>query len=476
MRKKLLSVLLFLPSILLNANINYLHSDSLKRARWGNVFALEGRDSTRELSKITIVPKPQDHLSNSWKVELGGFICTDLFWDSREMAGSRDGAICLYPQDVLYDHNGKDLNAHPSFNFVAMNSRLTIRIQAPAALKANISGMIEGWFMGASNVDMNAFALRHSFIKMDWKSTSLLLGQTWHPLFTEDCFAQTVAASAGAPFQPFSRAPQIRVVQKLGKLSKVMLYINAQRDFLSTGNEGASSTYLRRSAVPEMGLQYHFKYQNSVESELKDELLWGIGINYKYLIPRLMTKEGNYTSTGFSSGTATFFLHYRHYHTSDFRWGFKVKSTFSQACNEYLMLGGYAVRQYDHAALNDSINYSYTPLNVISSWFDLYFSYKSWEFGLFFGNTYSLGAFQQVQDFQNLKAYSGRGIDIHSMYRISCRAKYTIKKLQFGIEPEYTFVRYANHLSSKGRPEATAETSLRNIGGLRMLFSATLFF
>ena len=456
--------------------MNCLNSDSLKRPRRGNVFALEGRDSTRELSKITIVSKPTENLNDIWKVTLSGFICTDFFWDSREMVGARDGAICLYPQDALYDNNGKDINAHPSFNFVAMNSRLTVRIQAPAVLKANISGLIEGWFMGASNVDMNAFALRHAFIKMDWKRTSLLMGQTWHPLFTEDCFAQTVAASTGAPFQPFSRAPQIRVIQKFGKLSSAMLYFNAQRDFLSIGNEGASSNYLRRSAIPEMGLQYHFQYQNIVEDIQKDLLLWGIGINYKHLIPRLVTEADNYTSKGFSSGTATLFLHYRHHHSSDFRWGFKVKSTFSQACNEYLMLGGYAVKQYDHAALNDSVDYAYTPLNVVSSWLDLYFSYKSWEFGLFLGNAYNLGAFRAVQDSQNLNVYKARGTDIHSMYRISCRGKYSIKKLQFGIEPEYTLARYADHLNAKGKPATTAEIPLRNIGGLRVLFSATLFF
>ena len=204
----------------------------------------------------------------------------------------------------------------------------------------------------------------------------------------------------------------------------------------------------------------------------KDELFWGIGINHKYLIPRVITQAGNYTAQGFSGLAGTFFLHYRHYHTDDFHWGFKVKSTFSQACNEYLMLGGYAVKKYDNTLLNDSIDYAYTPLNTLSSWLDLYFGYKKWEFGLFLGNAYNLGSFQQVQDFANPRTYIGRGVDIHSIYRISCRVKYTVKSLQFGVEPEYTLARYAGRFNAQGKPE----TPLRNAGGLRALFSATLFF
>ena len=475
MRKKLLLPLFFFIPIIVNANINHFDSDSLKRGKWKSVFSLESRDSTEKPSRITIAAKENETPNEKWSVKLGGFIATDFFWDSRQLVGSRDGAISLYPDNAKYDNNGKDIHAHPSFNFVAMNSRLTVRIQAPAVLKANISGMIEGWFMGASNVDMNAFALRHAFIKMDWKSTSLLLGQTWHPLFTEHCFAQTVAASTGAPFQPFSRAPQIRVVQKFGNFSNIMLYFNAQRDFLSVGNEGASSAYLRRSAIPEMGLQYHFNYKNKMDDILKDELLWGLGINYKYLIPRIVTQKGNYTSQGFSSIATTFFLHYRHFHTADFHWGFKMKSTFSQACNEYLMIGGYAVKKYDNASLNDSIDYSYTPLNTLSSWVDLYFSYKSWEIGLFLGNVCNFGSFQPVQDYTNPKSYTGRGTDIHSIYRISCRVKYTVKMLQFAMEPEYTLARYASDFNIYGKPE-NFDIPFINVGGLRVLFSATLFF
>jgi hypothetical protein len=256
----------------------------------------------------------------------------------------------------------------------------------------------------------------------------------------------------------------------------MMFYFNAQRDFLSVGNEGASSAYLRRSAIPEMGCQYHFNYKNKADDILKDELFWGMGVNYKYLIPRVLTQAGNYTSQGFSGFATTLFLHYRHFHSVDFHWGFKLKSTFSQACNEYLMLGGYAVKKYDNTFLNDSIDYQYTPLNILSSWFDLYFSYKTWEFGLFLGSAYNFGAFQQVQDFVNPQSYIGRGTNIHSIYRISSRLKYTVKMLQFGIEPEYTLARYASGFNAHGKPEALRAESLRNVGGLRVLFSATLFF
>ena len=478
MKKILLLITLIITLLIPSKASVEVGIDSTKNTiseKFKTFFSLKSSDTIRSLSKITtsqddIVPK-----TKKWGVDFSGFVSMDLFWDTRKMVGARDEAICLYPFNVNPDANGRDIHATPSFNIVAMNTRLTLRIQAPDALGAKISGMVEGWFMGISNADMNGFAMRHAFLKMDWKSTSLLFGQTWHPLFTERCFAYTLAGTAGAPFQPFSRAPQIRLTQKFAKYSNVMLYINAQRDNPSWGKSGPLPEYLRHSAIPEAGVQYIFDYKKYEEEKCKHELYVGLGGGYKYLIPRLTTAGNVYTKQGVNSAMLTLFGHYKRHCSSEVAYGVKAKVALSQAGSEYLTLGGYAVRQYDNGRLNDSVNYSYTPLNVLSSWIDIYANIRSWEVALFGGYCQNFGSLHPIQDYQNMNSYIARGADIHYLYRVSARVKYNANKLQFGVEPEYTAVQYGSEMTEYGIAK-NPNPNTRLVHGVRILFTTTLFF
>ena len=447
-------------------------------------FLIPNDTVNKDLSKITTSTYMEDTAAsrNKWGVTLGGHIGTDLFWDTRQVVESRDGLLLFYPDNVKKDINDKDINARPSFNFLALNSRLTVRIKAPDALGAKVSGMVEGWFAGISNNDMNGFAMRHAFIKMEWERTNLLMGQTWHPLFTEYCFANTVAGSAGAPFQAFSRAPQIRFVKRFSKekiksweISKIMLYINAQRDFLSFGSAGNSSSYLRNSAMPELGAQYIFEHQTS-----SHYLLLGLGIDYKYIIPRVVTDSNVYTRNGVHAPTAIVFISYEKYLPENTNFGIKAKGLYGQACNEFLLLGGYAYKYYDNNPLNPNIDYNYTTINTLAAWIDIYAKIKQWEVGLFGGYTQNLGSMKNIQDWNNPNSYFSRGYDIAYLYRISARAIYKVKKLQFGLEPEYTTACYGDTRNSLGQIQNPCDdypNAQKNIvANLRILVSTTLFF
>ena len=443
-------------------------------------FSLKSIDTVHTLSKITVVDKIPRR-SDNWGLTWGGFISTDLFWDTRRMVDSRDGSICFYPDNINRDVNGRDINATPSFNMVVMNTRLTLRIESFNALGARISGMIEGWFMGISNTDMNGFAMRHAFLKMDWETTSLLIGQTWHPLFTEHCFAHTVAGSAGSPFQPFARSPQIRLNQPFAKYSNIMLYINAQRDYLSWGRSGPSTEYVRNSAIPEAGLQYIFDYKKfDEEKNPLWSLYFGLGADYKYLIPRLITAGNVYTKKGVHGGALMLFGHYEHHISSEVQFGIKAKAMVAQNCTEQLMMGGYAIKYYDNLPLNDSANYNYTALSNFSSWVDIYANIGSWEVGLFGGYCKNLGALNHIQDPQNPASYFGRGRNIDFLYRISTRMKYNANKIQFAIEPEYTVVKYGNTMTDNGTVMQSLDhgnmVKTNLVHGMRILFSTTLFF
>lgn len=417
--------------------------------------------------------------NSNWGVKVGGFICTDLFWDNREMVGARDGGILLYPSAPRRDVNNRDINATPSFNFLAMNSRISLRISAPTVKNTHISGFIEGWFMGASNTGLNNFALRHSFIRLDWKKSMLLVGQTWHPLFTENCFASTLAASAGAPFQSFSRAPQIRFTQKLGNPFRLMLYANTQLDQASTGPDGASSQYLRHSSIPELGLQFQYELSKKQEEKAEETyFLIGLGADYKRLVPRLVTGEGLYTKKAVNCGAVTLFTHFKYsfdMNENKKAIGVKAKGFYGGGYNEMLMIGGYAVRKYSDGITNYDDNFGYTTLNIASAWLDLYAEYKNWEFGIFTGYCENLGSYSKIQDPNSARSYWGRNTNIDFLYRLSTRVKYNAGKLQVGIEPEYNLACYGSEHDAYGRLTRNDETT-DIVHGFRLLLSATLFF
>ncbi|MDR2973073.1 MAG: hypothetical protein LBU83_14305 [Bacteroidales bacterium] len=439
-------------------------------------FSLQDTDTIRERHSVTTASDQFPDKKKRWDLSWSGLVSQDLFWDTRKPTESRDGGIYLYPADVFYDKNGKDINGYGSFNFVAMNTRLNLKIQAPDALGAKISGMIEGWFMGISNTDINGFALRHALIKIDWKSTQLLLGQTWHPLFTERMFAYTVAGSAGAPFQPFARVPQVRVTQKIAKSNYILVYLNAQRDVMTFGTNGASTEYLRQSMMPEMGIQYIFDSQKQDKKNSSTHNIYaGLGFNFKRIVPRLMTADTVATRKGLNSYSGIAFFHYEHLINKQLKTGFKLKAAFIQNCYEYLMIGGYAIKEYDeNTTLDFKNNYDYTNLNTLSFWGDLYLNYRSWEVGLFAGYCKNLGAFSPIQSSENRLSYYTRVVNADFMYRLSLRLKYTANKLQFCLEPEYTSVIYGTSLTRKGKVDIAEPTHW--VHNLRVLVSTVLYF
>ena len=65
------------------------------------------------------------------------------------------------------------------------------------------------WTSAGRGPSYSTIRLRHAYFNLDWGKTAGLVGQTWHPLFG-DVSPQILNLSVGAPFQPFSRAPQIR--------------------------------------------------------------------------------------------------------------------------------------------------------------------------------------------------------------------------------------------------------------------------
>jgi hypothetical protein len=385
--------------------------------------------------------------NQSFGISFSGFVKTDLMYDSRQVVSIREGHFLLYPQNESPDINGDDINDKSSFNILSIQTRLNGKITGPDAFGARTSAIIEGEFFGTSDANINLFRLRHAFIKFDWGNTSLLAGQTWHPMFIAEMFPGVVSFNTGVPFQPFSRAPQVRFTYTINKL-KFIAAAASQRDFASNGPDGFSSSYLRNSVVP--NLHFQLQYSNA-------DLFTGAGIDYKNITPRLVTSRGVKTDQTIGSLAFTGFVKLNFNPVT-----FKVQGVYGGNLADQVMLGGYAVSSIDTTTGFEQ----YTNSNTMSVWGEISTG-KEIEFAIFAGYTKNLGAENNITG-----TYFGRGNNIESVCRISPRVQFNSGKTRISTELEYTTAGYGTpNIINKGKVENT-----NNISNLRLLLAVFYFF
>ena len=387
-------------------------------------------------------------------IKFSGFVKTDIIWDSRQTVDIREGHFLLYPKNEDPDLEGNDINARASFNFLSIQSRLRGDIKGPDALGAKTSGAIEAEFFGMSDADINGFRLRHAYVKLNWKTTELLVGQFWHPMFITSSYPEVISFNTGAPFLVFSRNPQIRLTRDI-KNFRVILTALSQIDFKSTGPDGPSSKYLRNSAVPSMNVNIEYSRKNAEEGK---EFLVGVAGNFKRLIPELESDSGYKATEGINSmcGMAYLKLGFP-------KLVFKFAGLYGQNMFDYTMIGGYAVEDYTDQAKGFV---SYRNITTASAWTEILTTGKKMQTGLFLGYSQNMGAGDIIRGTN----YS-RGSNIYDLYRIASRFIYNAGKFRIAPEIEYTVARYGSNVDPNGvviDPEP--------VGNFRFLLGVYYFF
>jgi hypothetical protein len=399
-------------------------------------------------------------------ISFSGFVKTDMFYDSRQTVNIREGHFLLYPDNERLDLNGADVNANAQLGILAIQSRLSGKITGPDVLKAKTSALLEGDFFGNENgnfSDLNGFRLRHALVKINWATSELLVGQFWHPLFVHDCFPDVVSFNTGAPFQPFSRNPQIRFTQKFSGF-KVIAAAVEQRDFTSTGPDGANSKYLRNAVIPDINLQIQYLHPLG---ENKD-LLVGVGVEYKQLTPQLFSiadknltdkKDSIYVASS-EKVTSYAMVGYAKLRLKPVT--LKAFAIYGGNLFDLIMLGGYATGDVVDAQQK---RYDYMPVRTFSCWSELATNGKI-QFGLFGGFSKNLGT-----DGENTGKYYSRGANIDFIYRVSPRMVFNFEKLRISAEMEYTTANY-------GKANAMGEVvdNLKAQSNLRALVAFYYFF
>ena len=296
-----------------------------------------------------------------------------------------------------------------------------------------------------------------------------MVGQYWHPMFIAESFPGVISFNTGAPFQPFSRNPQVRFSKTLGGL-KLIAALFAQRDFTNMGPEYvfanntytsasvSSSKFLRNAAIPNL----HFQMQFNPKST---EHLVGIGVDYKTLMPELYTvnnaKNKKYESSekiGSISGIAFAKLKFKPLTV-------KLEGVFAQNASDLVMIGGYAVSQINDTATG---NKNFSNMNTGSIWLDANTHGKKIQLGLFVGYTKNMGTTETLKT----STFYARGSNIDNVFRLSPRVVFISGKLDIAFELEHTLANYGK-LTANTKAELA---DLKAVANIRALLAFTYKF
>ncbi len=338
-----------------------------------------------------------------------GQVRGDLFYNSRENGEIVDGLFHLYPMDHEYDADGKDLNAQANGSFYLLYTRLGLDVTGPSIKNAETSAKIEIDFRGSGS-SFSVPRIRHAYINIAWKQSAFLFGQTWHPFFG-DIHPEMLNLSTGAPFNAFSRAPQIRYryTTKHWQLTGTALW---QLQYLSVGPDGKSESYIKNSCIPEFHVGVDYRTNN---------FQTGVGAQLLSLKPRTEnTVDGNTYKLDERITSVSFEAHLQ-YKLPD--WTFAAKSTLGSNMTHTSMLGGYGVTSIDSRTGEQK----YTPFRVSSTWLNIVHG-KRWTQGLFLGYLKNLGTGKDIID------QYGTGLDVGQMVTANVQCSYVLPHWKFGVE------------------------------------------
>lgn len=338
-----------------------------------------------------------------------GQIRGDLFYNSRANGEIVDGLFHLYPMDHDYDPDGKDLNARMDGNFYVLYSRLGVDMTGPMLGKIRTSAKLEVDFRGSGST-FALLRIRHAYAQLAWKQSALLIGQTWHPLFG-DVSPQMLNLSTGAPFNAFSRNPQVRYRFTSGRLMLTGAAV-WQSQYLTMGPNGKSNEYIKHSGVPELYVSADYKNEGWTA---------GAGAELLSIVPRTESTVGDNTyKVGERLTSLSFEAHAKY--VSD-EWFVAAKSTLGSNLSHLCMLGGFGVTSRDARTGEQE----YTPFRHSMTWLNVVHG-KKWKQGLFIGYMKNLGTGKDIID------QYGVGLEVGQLVTVNAHVAYELPHWKFGVE------------------------------------------
>lgn len=364
--------------------------------------------------------------TNQLNLKLYGFVRGDFTYDTRQSVAANEGLFFLYPRDKDEDANGDDLNAVSNSGFYTFNTRFGVDASGLNAFNADLSLKVEAdfaGFSGASGGTSTVLRIRQAYMKANWTNSSLLLGQTWHPMFLP-VFPDVISLATGAPFNPFNRSPQVRFDYRANCITITGAGIY-QLQSASIGPEGKTNSYQRNAVIPELyfGLNYNYRQVSA-----------GIGIDYLTLKPRTRSNFGENVYKVDETISSLSYSAYCKYAKDLF--SVSAKTIYGQNLSNMSMLGGFGIKEIDP----NTGEQKYTNFTHSSTWLNVSYGSK-YRGNLFAGYTKNLGSKDELVE---STAVYGEGMTIDNLYRLCGTFTYNIPKFTIGLEYEFTTAAYGD--------------------------------
>ncbi|MFP5129447.1 DcaP family trimeric outer membrane transporter [Phocaeicola coprocola] len=365
-----------------------------------------------------------------------GQVRTDLFYNTRSNSETVDGLFYMYPLDENLDPNGHDLNGVGNGNFYTLYTRLGVDVTGPMLGKAKTSAKVEVDFRG-SGTTYSLFRIRHVYFNLDWGKSTLLVGQTWHPLYG-DVAPEILNLNMGAPYQPFSRAPQIRYrfTSNNFMLTAAAIW---QSQYLSVGPKtnkpGETSTqksqeFMKKSCVPEFYLGVDYK---------RPGLIAGAGLHVSSITPR--TQSETEDAVYFVNERVTGISGEAHVKYTKENWLVSAKTVLGTNLTQTSTVGGYGITSIDEVTGKQQ----YSPLRTSSTWVNVAYG-KKWRPALFFGYLKNLGATKEVP-----YGTLGTGTTLDQLFTGTAELTYNIPHWKFGAEYSLCNAWYGDEFDAKAK-------------------------
>jgi hypothetical protein len=363
-------------------------------------------------------------------LEFYGFVRNEFYLDTYKGLDAAHDQFYLVPLYIGKDANGEDINEQTSANLSSITTRLGLRISGPEIFGAKTSGNIEFDFGGILKSEPTLFRIRHAYSAFTWERSKLLVGQTWHPFWGGTIFPTVAALNTGAPFQCFSRTPQIRYDIYSGKFSfggALAYELQYPSKTIESSNYTTANQAKRNGILPEIDLVMEYKNKNFTA---------GFGALYNQLKPRMTNAgtDGVFKSNEFIAGKGV--MAYAKYLHNKF--SIISKGYYGQNMTQITLLGGYGVASFDSKTGAETYtNYTnYTALvNALYG--------KKWQVGLLLGIGDNLGTDKTLYNDGSNKAKTyGLLQNVKGISRVSPSISLNVSKVRLVAEYELTTADY----------------------------------
>ena len=381
------------------------------------------------------VSNAQENALKDLNLDFYGFIRNEFYLDTYKGLDAAYDVFYLVPLYTGKDANGSDINQQASSHLSALATRLGVKIEGPEIFGAKTSANIEFDFGGIVKTEPTLFRIRHANMAFRWEKSKLLVGQTWHPFWGGGVFPAVAGLNTGAPFQAFSRAPQIRYDIFSGNFifSGAAVYENQYASkSLESSNYTTPNQAQRNGVLPELVLTAEYN---------KNGLTLGAGAEMKRIKPSMTTKGTAGTFKSDEYLTSTGFTAYLKYQSEKFM--LTTKGYYGQNMTHLTLLGGYGVASKDEATGAET----YTNFSNYTSLLNMEYG-KKWQVGLLLAYGANLGTSKTLYETKENNIPTGKAIttgllpNVMNHARVSPHLALNVSKIRLVAEYEMTTANY----------------------------------